>query len=674
MRALKAVAKVVLGLALGVGLAEVVFSQRDAGAFPHLNLYVADEALGVKLQPNARMKLRVADTNPVTTVRTNAQGFRGDDWPAPTPGELLVVGDSQVFGLGVEEGETFSARLSELLGVPVLNAGVPTYGPREYTAVVEEVLRARRPATVVYVMNLSNDLFEVDRPNKDRHAVWDGWAVRTETAPEAVTDFPFRRALMSRSHLVFALRRLLHTSADAAANPGFATEGSWRDVVSASAGVQAPPPADEATREMLSRREGLAKQLEEVDERIRDVVSVRVDDDEAFARGLQPIAPKGGDPRDIVQVRYAEGARRADKTAYELFMASVGLERNAEVLAKLATKQRVGDLVTLLEQRKKLRESAGALREEQPGLAPRPIDPVLQATKAACDAAGARLVVVALPLDVMVSPDEWKKYGVPAIDMSPTRVLIDDLVARADRLGALGVDPTAALAAEEPGVFLDGDLHLTPKGHLALARFLAGELTRPREVKSELALPPGRSWPPTEDEWRQVDECKVKGSSALSCETRLVREWLRVVCRDLEVDGGPPHRVVEISVLSGGHGDTATFRYEGDTLIIPVLEGDEAKVRFVWDHELRELTLSWPRGGARAFSFGDAKRANPRQAVGGLKYVQHPYMSPLQGAACPDGQVRAGAMRRCAPGCDDQTPCATGTCTPWPGGSFCAVP
>ena len=159
-----------LGLTLGLVLAEGAFWWRDAGAFPHLNLYTVDPVLGVRLEPNASMKLRVA-SNDVTTMQTNSLGYRAPEWRTPALGEVLVVGDSQVFGLGVENDETFSAKLSGLLKVNVLNGGVPTYGPREYTAVVKEVLATRKVNTVVYVLNLSNDLFEVDRPNLQRHAV-----------------------------------------------------------------------------------------------------------------------------------------------------------------------------------------------------------------------------------------------------------------------------------------------------------------------------------------------------------------------------------------------------------------------------------------------------------------------------------------------------------------------
>lgn len=49
-------AMVLGGLATGLGAAEAVFAYRDGGAFPHLNVYVADPELGVRLQPGATEK------------------------------------------------------------------------------------------------------------------------------------------------------------------------------------------------------------------------------------------------------------------------------------------------------------------------------------------------------------------------------------------------------------------------------------------------------------------------------------------------------------------------------------------------------------------------------------------------------------------------------------------
>jgi lysophospholipase L1-like esterase len=91
---------------------------------------------------------------------------------------------------------------------------------------------------------------------------------------------------------------------------------------------------------------------------------------------------------------------------------------------------------------------------------------------AACEADGARLIVVALPMDVQVSAEEWKKYGAEPIDMEPTKILVRDLLEAAEAVGAKALDATPALAAAEPGAFLDKDIHMTAKGHRALAEAL----------------------------------------------------------------------------------------------------------------------------------------------------------------------------------------------------------
>jgi len=51
---------------------------------------------------------------------------------------------------------------------------------------------------------------------------------------------------------------------------------------------------------------------------------------------------------------------------------------------------------------------------------------------------------------------------------------------------AEALDATPALAAAEPGAFLDGDIHLTPRGHRALAEALAA---KPREPARSASAP-----------------------------------------------------------------------------------------------------------------------------------------------------------------------------------------
>jgi hypothetical protein len=148
-RALAIGARVVAGLAVGIVLAEVGFHSRDHGAFPHVNLYAPDAELGVRLRPGESMRLAFGG-NPITTVRINQAGFRGEELGAPSADEVVVIGDSQVFGLGVEETQTASAKLQALLpGARVINAGVPTYGPPEYERVLASLLESRHPKRAI---------------------------------------------------------------------------------------------------------------------------------------------------------------------------------------------------------------------------------------------------------------------------------------------------------------------------------------------------------------------------------------------------------------------------------------------------------------------------------------------------------------------------------------------
>ncbi len=69
-------AQVLLGLGLGAVVAEIAFSWRADGAFPHANFYVADPELGVRLEPGATMRFKLRE-NPLTTIHVNSRGYRG---------------------------------------------------------------------------------------------------------------------------------------------------------------------------------------------------------------------------------------------------------------------------------------------------------------------------------------------------------------------------------------------------------------------------------------------------------------------------------------------------------------------------------------------------------------------------------------------------------------------
>ncbi len=122
--------------------------------------------------------------------------------------------------------------------------------------------------------------------------------------------------------------------------------------------------------------------------------------------------------------------------------------------------------------------------------------------------------------------------------------------------------------------------------------------TAPAAPAAPAKLPPGRSSPPTLAEWNtQQKEVTVKGSSALNCETKIVREYLRVSCHGKNDTGGTPTGIV---IKKGGHGEA--FSYTGGgiaSLVVPFVEGTDFAADFSWSDKSHTLTAKWPRGSKK---------------------------------------------------------------------------
>jgi len=672
------IVRVALGFLLGLAIAEGVFHFRDSGAFPHVNFFEPDPELAVKLRPNAEMKLAVPG-NPLTEMHTNSRGFRGPEWPAPGEDEVLVVGDSQVFGLGVEDSQTFSAQLATLRQHTVINAGVPTYGPNEYLKVVERLITERHPKKVIFVLNLSNDLFELPRPNLQRHALWDGWAVRIETAPVSTVSFPGRDWVMSRSHLMFAMRTWL--ARDDLKIGATRSEGTWKDIATAGQTAKPPPSRHEMLAARVEQSAELDRQVQEAELDLQEHLSDRIETSAPFAEQ----AKKSGFAQDIVRRQYAtEGSRPIAVTARELVSASVALAKRAPDLAALAAATRDTELADLLEKREQLRRKRQAFGgDDSAPLDRNQIDELFKNTKVLCEKNGAEVLFVALPLDVMVSADEWAKYPeTTPVDMGPTVMLFEDLRKRALNADVGYFDATKALAAAEPGAFLYGDLHLTAKGHQALATALHAALTQPRTQRSSpLELPPGRSWPPTRDEWDAVDECTVKGSTAARCETKRVREWFRVYCAPGIEDDNQFEYAPALTILRGGHSDGVLIerhlKGEDQGALLPFLEGDDVLVAVDYGTRSLDLKLVWPRGQQPEMALVKVPtRPKPERVGLPVRREAEAFALPRRGEpTCAPGTAPGGVMGRCMTRCSEDGGCRGGAvCSPWPSGDFCGSP
>ena len=193
-------------LALSLLFAELAATIAAKGAYPYLNLFVADPHLGVVLERNATTRVK-SKLGRVTRIDTDEHGRRIH----PTgegPLRILLLGDSQAFGYLVEAEDAVAARLGRITGARVIDSAVPSYGPHEYVAVAERLVPELRPDYVVFVANLANDWWEANADNTRRSTARDGWLVSRSGASDPPGDFFGRRFLLGRSHLVLAVRRV----------------------------------------------------------------------------------------------------------------------------------------------------------------------------------------------------------------------------------------------------------------------------------------------------------------------------------------------------------------------------------------------------------------------------------------------------------------------------------
>ncbi len=112
----------------------------------------------------------------------------------------------------------------------------------------------------------------------------------------------------------------------------------------------------------------------------------------------------------------------------------------------------------------------------------------------------------------------------------------------------------------------------------------------------------GRSAVPTTGEWDGVPEVTVLGSSALGCETKGVREWVRVSCRGDEPARGKP---IAVKVERGGGAETFVFSSGGvASLVFPFEVGTDVQALFTWERQRHRMISQWPRGAPQPTAYG----------------------------------------------------------------------
>jgi hypothetical protein len=190
---------------LGVEAGLWMFHQ---GAFGEPNFYAFDEKRGLRLIPNSKMRLAYLGVTPYTEVHINALGYRGGPHPPPGDDDVVVVGDSLTFGLGVNYDQTFPMLLQEQMGgnTSVINYGVPSFGMDEQTLTLEWVLQQRQPRRVVYPISIGRFLGKPRQSFVGSIQFDNGWLIAGEKGNVQV-PLPLPGVLMRHSHIVNLIRQ-----------------------------------------------------------------------------------------------------------------------------------------------------------------------------------------------------------------------------------------------------------------------------------------------------------------------------------------------------------------------------------------------------------------------------------------------------------------------------------
>lgn len=208
-----------VSLTVAAVLAEVAVRLLRPQLFPvhPPGMYVLDDDVGYALTPDFAGRLERAEFSARFTVddrglRNGAQQPESGTPDADAPRDALrvaLLGDSQTFGFGVRDEETFGAHLEALLedatgeDVVVLNAGVPGYGTADQLAFLRSRWETLEPDIVIVQFLPANDFAENKSPAKEWVAIREGMLASRDAAPSRArwTVRGARRWLKRHSHL-----------------------------------------------------------------------------------------------------------------------------------------------------------------------------------------------------------------------------------------------------------------------------------------------------------------------------------------------------------------------------------------------------------------------------------------------------------------------------------------
>ena len=198
---------------LALLVAEVALRLFWPQVFPHHapGMYTPHPELGHVLTPSFEGQIQRTEFK--VGFQTNEAGLRGLSLRPLTKStvRILCLGDSFGWGMGVEDSQTYPARLESLLlaqypqlDIQVLNASTPQYGTLEELAYLEWQGEKLHPDVVIVHFNTLDDFEQNRLPSGSRHEFRDNLLWHKESYSRSIRPplWQFIYWLKHHSHLI----------------------------------------------------------------------------------------------------------------------------------------------------------------------------------------------------------------------------------------------------------------------------------------------------------------------------------------------------------------------------------------------------------------------------------------------------------------------------------------
>jgi lysophospholipase L1-like esterase len=124
-------------------------------------LSTSDHGTGHRSAPSSTVQARTGEAS--FTYSADQHGFR-NTMPWPAQADIVAVGDSMVFGYGVNDDQTWIRLLADSLpGSRVINLGRAGQGPQQYLQAYEEFGAPLKPKLLLFGLSPSNDVIDAKR-------------------------------------------------------------------------------------------------------------------------------------------------------------------------------------------------------------------------------------------------------------------------------------------------------------------------------------------------------------------------------------------------------------------------------------------------------------------------------------------------------------------------------